>query len=239
MGRVIIFGGTSGIGEVLAGRLASSGWRVAVASRNPAKLATVASRHGALAIEADATKSESVDAAFARAVDEFGGLDAAVNCVGSIVLKPAHLTSDQDWYDTIRLNLDSAFFVLRAATRAMRKEGGSVVLCSSAAAQVGLANHEAIAAAKGGIISLVRSAAASYASARIRVNAVAPGLVDTPMASRITGNPASLKVSLGMHALGRIGRPDDVASAIEWLVAPQNDWVTGQTLGIDGGLALR
>ena len=125
----------------------------------------------------------------------------------------------------------------RSAARAMLKTGGSVCLVSSAAARIGLANHEAIAAAKAGVIGLVLSAAASYAPRNIRVNCVAPGLVRTPLTARITENEAALKGSIAMHALGRVGEPDDVASAIEWLMDPAQSWITGQVLGVDGGLA--
>ncbi|NBO93955.1 MAG: SDR family oxidoreductase, partial [Planctomycetia bacterium] len=111
------------------------------------------------------------------------------------------------------------------------------VLCSSAAARIGLPNHEAVAAAKAGIIGLTLSAAATYAPKNVRVNAVAPGLVRTPLTSRITGSEPALKASLSMHPLGRIGEPSDVASAIEWLLSPTQTWVTGQVIGIDGGLA--
>ena len=99
-----------------------------------------------------------------------------------------------------------------------------------------MANHEAIAAAKSGVMGLALSAAATYAPRNLRVNCVAPGLVDTPLAARITSNEAALKASTALHALGRIGRPEDVASGIAWLLDPANDWVTGQVLGIDGGL---
>jgi len=112
-----------------------------------------------------------------------------------------------------------------------------VVLVSSAAARIGLANHEAIAAAKAGVAGLVLSAAATYARARIRVNAVAPGLVDTPLARGITSNDLATKASIAMHPLGRLGRPEDVARGILFLLDPVNDWVTGQMLGVDGGLA--
>src|SRR5690606_21524138 len=108
---------------------------------------------------------------------------------------------------------------------------------STAAASTGLINHEAVAAAKAAVEGLTRSAAATYARSNIRCNAVAPGLVNTPMAERITKNPASLEASKAMHPLGRIGEPEDVASAIAWLVAPEQTWVTGQVLGVDGGLA--
>ena len=93
------------------------------------------------------------------------------------------------------------------------------------------------AAAKAGVIGLTLSAAATYAPRGIRVNCVAPGLVRTPMTARITANEASLKASTAMHALGRIGDPADVAGAIEWLLGPDSGWVTGQVLGVDGGLA--
>jgi NAD(P)-dependent dehydrogenase (short-subunit alcohol dehydrogenase family) len=119
----------------------------------------------------------------------------------------------------------------------MRNGGGSVVLVSSSAAHVGLANHEAIAAAKGGVEALVRAAAATYAPRGIRVNAVAPGLVRTPLSARITENPAGEKASVAMHALGRLGEPADVAAAIQWLLGPDSGWVTGQVQRVDGGLA--
>lgn len=184
----------------------------------------------------DARQADAVAAAVKATVDHFGRVDGAALLVGSILLKPAHLTTEKDWHDTIDINLNSAFHLLRHTTKAMFKTGGSIVLVSTAAARVGLPNHEAIAAAKAGVQGLARSAAASYAGRGIRVNCVAPGLVDTPLASRIVDNPRSLEASQGMHPLGRIGQPDEVASAIDWLLDPANSWVTGQILGLDGGL---
>ena len=108
---------------------------------------------------------------------------------------------------------------------------------SSAAARHGLANHEAIAAAKAAVEGLVRSAAATYAPRGVRVNAVAPGLVRTPLAARLTANPASLAASEAMHPLGRIGEPDDVAALVAWTLGPEATWVTGQGGGMDGGLS--
>ncbi len=117
------------------------------------------------------------------------------------------------------------------------KSGGSLVLISSAAARVGLVNHEAIAAAKAGVEGLVRAAAASYARYGVRVNAVAPGLLRTPLTEMITSNEAAERASIAMHAIGRLGLPRDIASVVAWLLNPRNDWVTGQVLGIDGGLS--
>lgn len=135
------------------------------------------------------------------------------------------------------LNLTSSFRIMRASIKAMRNGPGAIALCSSAAAQTGIANHEAIAAAKAGVIGLARSAAATYAARGIRVNAVAPGLVETPMAQAITSNERSREFSLKMHPLGRLGKAEDVASALAWLIDPENSWVTGQVLGVEGGLA--
>ena len=101
---------------------------------------------------------------------------------------------------------------------------------------MGLANHEAVAAAKAGVIGLTRSAAATYAARGVRVNCVAPGLVRTALTDRITANPAAERASLAMHPLGRLGEPGDVARAIVFLLDPENDWITGQVLGVDGGL---
>ena len=108
---------------------------------------------------------------------------------------------------------------------------------SSAAASIGLPNHEAIAAAKAGVSGLMRSAAATYAPYGLRVNAVAPGLVDTPLSQAITANDLARKASVAMHPLGRLGTPDDIAAAVCWLLGPHSAWVTGQVIGVDGGLA--
>ncbi len=233
---VLVLGASGGIGSALARRLAAAGVRLALGGRDAARLEALASETGGTPVVVDATKPSEVEAAAARALEVHGRLDGLANCVGSILLKPAHLTSEEEWDAVVATNLKSAYAAVRAAARAM-SAGGSVVLVSSAAARLGLANHEAIAAAKAGVIGLTLSAAASYAAKGIRVNAVAPGLVRTPMTSRITSNEAALKASTALHALGRVGEPEDVASAIAWLLDPAQSWVTGQVIGVDGGLA--
>lgn len=213
------------------------GARLVLAARQGDKLQVLADELHATAHPLDATRFEDVDACVARAVQDHGRLDGVTNCIGSLLLKPAHTTSEAEWQSALATNLTTAFAVVRAGARAMTTAGGSIVLVSSAAARVGLANHEAIAAAKAGVIGLTLSAAATYAGRGVRVNCVAPGLVATPMTSRLTGNETSRKASAAMHALGRIGEPADVAAAMEWLLSPEQSWVTGQVLGIDGGLA--
>ena len=160
-----------------------------------------------------------------------------MNCVGSVLLRPAHMTSESAYRETIAQNLDTAFGAVRTGGSIL-ESGGSVVLVSTAAARSGLPNHEAIAAAKGGIEALVRSAAATYGPSGIRFNAVAPGLVKTPLTERITSNDRAASASRSLHVLGRFGEPNDVASAICWLLEPEQQWVTGQVLGVDGGLGV-
>ena len=236
----LILGATGGIGSALARHLAAHGARLTLAARNADALQALASELGATAVEIDATSAADIERAVDVTVQTCGRIDGAANCVGSLLLKPAHLTRPEEFDDVLSVNLRSAFSLVRAATRAMMNNsapgGGSIVLVASAAARIGLANHEAIAAAKGGVISLTLAAAASYAAKQVRVNCVAPGLVRTPLTARITGSAAGEQSSLAMHALGRLGEPDDVARAIAFLLDPANSWITGQTLGVDGGL---
>jgi NAD(P)-dependent dehydrogenase (short-subunit alcohol dehydrogenase family) len=212
--------------------LSAQGAELLLCGRTEESVALLAQELGARAMAVDARDPDALE----RAVSGFGAIDGIVNCAGSLLLKPAHLTTLAEWNDTIATNLTTAFATVRAGAKAMMQTGGSIVLCATAAARAGFANHEAIAAAKGGVMALMLSAASSYAARNIRVNSVAPGLVETPLTARITGNETALKASQAMHALGRIGRPDDVASAIVWLLDRENSWITGQTIGVDGGL---
>ena len=235
--RVFILGGGGGIGSALARAVVAGGGSVFLAGRDVGKLAAVGGELGADHAVVDATDPDAVDACCDRAADHLGGLTGIACCSGSLLLKPAHLTTSAEWQATLGANLTAAFGCVRAAGRLLKSEGGSTVLVSSAAARIGLANHEAIAAAKAGIVGLVLSAAATYARQRIRFNAVAPGLTRTPLTQGLVASELAEKASIGMHPLGRLGTPEDVARAMLFLLDPAQDWITGQVLGVDGGLA--
>jgi 3-oxoacyl-[acyl-carrier protein] reductase len=231
--KCLVIGAAGGIGQRLVELLHRDGWPLVLVGRTPDALTEVAATCSGETAVVDARDFDAVDAVF----QSHPGITGAVNLAGSILLKPAHLTTAQDFDDTIGLNLRTAFALTRAAGKHMKSAGGSVVLMSSCAASIGLANHDAIAAAKAGVEGLTRAAAATYAGAGIRFNAVAPGLVATPMARRITENEGALKASVAMHPLGRIGQPDDIARAIAFLLSAESAWTTGQVLGVDGGLS--
>ncbi|MDG2127515.1 MAG: SDR family oxidoreductase [Fuerstiella sp.] len=232
----IILGGTGSIGSAVVRQLAVAGANLVVGARDFNKASQIAEEFQGDAHQVEADDSASIEACVKATLERHGKITGVANCIGSVLLKPAHMTSDEEWHHTITTNLTSSFSLVRAATKAMRKTGGSIVLVSSAAAQIGLSNHEAIAAAKAGIIGLTLSAAATYSTRGIRVNAVAPGLVRSAMTRKLWETDGAEAMSAQMHALGRLGAPEDVARAIVWLLDPCNSWVTGQTIGVDGGL---
>lgn len=234
--RIVILGASGGIGSSLAQRCYQSGWQTVLVGRDENRLRSLSETLGNCQWSAlDATKSELVDSFFERTQAQ-GDIQAIVNCVGSLLLKPAHMTTSEEFRSVIETNLFTAFHAVRNGGRHL-KSGGSVVLVSSCAAQIGLANHEAIAAAKAGIEGLTRSAAATYAAKGIRINCVAPGLVRTPLSEKITSNKQAEAYSLGLHPLGRLGQKEDIASAIEFLLSESSTWITGHTLACDGGLS--
>ncbi len=234
----LIGGITGGIGSALAEALHGDGHKVAGFARDSENLSQLSDTLGCTVRTCDATNSEKLTETIESFAEELGRIDSYTHAIGSIFLKPAHLTSDKDWLQTIQLNLHSAFYALRAVTKIMSKQSsGSCVFFSTAAAQTGIANHEAIAAAKGGIEAMVRSAAATYGSRGIRINAIAPSLTDTPLSQPIVGNEQALELSKRMHPLGCIGEASDIASLAAWLHSDNAKFVIGQTYVIDGGIS--
>lgn len=164
-------------------------------------------------------------------------LDGLVYCPGNIRLRPFARSSDEDFLQDFELNCLGAVRALRALLPALRKApSASVVLISSVAVQVGMPFHASIAAAKGAVEGLTRSLAAELAP-RIRVNAVAPSLTDTPLATPLLGSDEKRKQAAARHPLERIGNPQELAASIRFLLGPDAGWITGQVLAVDGGLS--
>ncbi|MDP3268212.1 MAG: SDR family oxidoreductase [Legionella sp.] len=224
MAHYLIIAASSAIGQSVVAMLKAQGDTVFTTARDNQKI-----QPDALL---DATDFDAMKEVFIKA----GPVDGVVNCSGSLMLRSAHTTSKEQYYEVINASLTTSFATVHAAGLHM-KSGGAVVLISSAAALTGIANHEAIAAAKAGIIGLAQSAAATYAGMNLRINVVAPGMTETPLTSQLMSNAMALNASKSMHALNRIGHPEDIARAIVFLLNPENNWITGQVLAVDGGLS--
>ena len=234
---VWVVGGSGGIGSNIARRMSDNGWKVIISARNLEKLQEV-SQYGSIeTLVMDATDADDVQAKAVEISKTYGSLDAVVNSVGSIFLRPLHATSSEQFSETINQNLMTSFNIIRATAKIMmRGNGGRIILFSSAAASLGMPNHAAISAAKAGVEGLARAAAADYAKRGIRVNVISPGLVDTPLSAHLLSNEQSRAVSEAMHPVGNIGNADDIASVAEWLIKDAPDWMTGDIIPVDGGL---
>ncbi|QEG37449.1 SDR family NAD(P)-dependent oxidoreductase [Bythopirellula goksoeyrii] len=237
MSTIAILGATGSIGSALARHLVAEAKQVLLLGRDHDRLAALAAELDQPFTEVNFSASQSLEDALLKNSEQCGGYQGIVNCIGSMLLKPAHSTSDEEFRETIHANLFTTFSTIRAGGKVLRRSGGSIVLFASAAAEIGIPNHEAIAAAKGGVISMARSAAATYAAQEIRVNVISPGLVRTSLTKQIWSNPAAAAASTEMHALGRLGESRDLVAVAVWLLDPSNSWITGQVIGVDGGLS--
>jgi len=172
---------------------------------------------------------------FSKIIESDIEIKGLVNCIGSILIKPLHGTSIDEFNDVITTNLFSSYLLL--ASFARRMKNGSAIFFSSVAGSKGLSNHEAIAAAKAGIEGFVRSAAATYAKDNLRVNAIAPSIMDSNMSQKILSSEAAIEVSKNMHPISKIGDAGDILPVVKWLLSDDAKWVTGQTIHVDGGLS--
>ncbi len=233
-----VLGAAGGVGSIVCQNLSKQGWKVVGSGRTEETLQALSSQIDNIEIlPVDARDEVAMKKAVTDIIETHGRLDAVVVAVGSILLRPLHATSAEQVRDTIEQNLTTAFNAIRsAAVPMMRGEGGRIVLFSSVAASHGMTNHAAIAAAKGAVEGLTRASAADYAKRGIRVNAIAPAMTDTPMSENLLKSEASRKISDSMHPVGRIGEAKEIADVASWLVDGAPEWMTGQIIGVNGGL---
>ena len=229
----LVTGARGGIGRALVGRLRARGLRVAAVGRDAAALADLpADAH----IAADTTSPEGASAAFAACRDQLGAAPSwLAHAVGSTLIAPLHRTRAEAAREVLRVNLESSLWTLQAWIASLEGKPGAAVFCSSVVARIGVANHEAIAAAKGGVEALVRGAAATYAAQGLRVNAVAPGMTETPMTQGLLKLPAQREGAARQYPLGGEQSADEVAGVMDWLLSPAAARLTGQILSVDGG----
>ena len=231
----LVTGARGGVGREVVAQLRASGHRVAAVGRDAEALATVtADAH----IVADSTTPEGAAAAIAACQEQLGSAPSLLaHCVGSTLIAPLHRSSSAQIREVLRINLDSALFMLQAWIEALRqaKQPGAAVLVSSVVARVGVANHEAIAAAKGGIEALARSAAATYAPLGLRINVVAPGMTDTPMTANMLRADAMREGAGKQYPLGGLQTASQVADTMTWLLSDHAARITGQVIAVDGG----
>jgi NAD(P)-dependent dehydrogenase (short-subunit alcohol dehydrogenase family) len=206
--------------------------------RDPEKLNELAAGTGGETCPGDARDGAAVDRAVAQAVEQYGRLDGAVNLVGSVLPGSSRSRHSAAGNDTVAANLGSAFHLVRSAAKALRGQGGSVVLVSPASAIPGTVNPEAGSAARQGVEWLTLNATASYAAQKVRTNCVAPVLVRMPLKSGIEGTHRSQGAWAALQPPGCGSDPEDVAAAIAWLLDPANSRLSGQVVRIDDGLAL-
>ena len=239
----LVTGGTSGIGRDTAVLFAKAGAKVVVAGRREKEgNETIELIHAAggdgLFVKTDVSKASEVDTLVKKMVEKFGRLDVAFNNAGIEGVWTSIINeSEEDWDRTFDINLKGVWLCLKYEIRQMRKQGGggAIVNMASVAGMVGLAGAAAYCASKHGVLGLTKAVALETARNGIRINAVCPAVVETPMAERLYSAPQVNKFVLGLHPIGRFGRPMEIADAVLWMCSDGASFMTGQSLVLDGG----
>jgi glucose 1-dehydrogenase len=249
----LVTGASSGIGKATAIGLAKAGADVIVNYYGNAETAEevvheiTSAGNSAIAIQADVSKEDEVDAMFKQAISHFGTLHIVVSNAGLQDDSPFETMTLEKWNNVIGVNLTGQFLCTRQAAREFQRRGvdkkvsaaaGKIICMSSVHQEIPWAGHANYATSKGGVMLLMKSIAQELAPHRIRVNAIAPGAIRTPINTSAWSTPEAYADLMKLVPYGRIGEPDDIAQAAAWLASDASDYVTGTTLFVDGGMTL-
>jgi len=244
----LVTGAGSGLGLATARAFANAGASVVLADSNEDAVRSAAETltaqgHQVLAVHCDVSDDAQVDAMVRATIEAFGRLDAAYNNAGvQNVLAETADTTREDYDRVMGVNLRGVWSCMRSELRHMRKQGsGAIVNCSSLGGLVGGAERGIYHAAKHGVLGFTKSAALEYAARGIRINAVCPGLIQTPMSERMVaaGQGEALKAMEKSIPMARVGRPEEIANSVLWLCSDAASYVTGQSISVDGGFIMR
>ena len=242
-GRIaIITGAGSGIGRACAMAFAQEGARVALAGRRREKLDAVAAEIGkaAFVCSGDVSKKSDIEQMVKRAAEHFGGLNVLVNNAASLIAGTAETHTEAEWDESFNTNVRGVWLLSRAVLPHMKRAGvGSIINISSVVGLVAAKNRLAYAASKGAVTLMTKAMALDHAAENIRVNAICPGIVETEMVKQFitqaTDPEAARKHRIGLHPLGRFGKPEDIAYMAVYLASDESAWVTGGAFAVDGG----
>ncbi len=236
--RVIVTGGGGGIGGAIAGRMARAGARIMIADLNPESAERTARALGSehLAVQVDVADLKSVEAMVARAERDMGGADVLVHSAGVAMLRDVLEVDPADWRRVIDINLMGTYYCCLTVAKSIvaRKGSGCLINIASAAAERPSRGATAYGASKGGVVTLTKGLAVDLASRNIRVNAIAPGPVETEMA-RKEHRPGTRTTFQSMIPMGRYARPEEIASAALFLASDESSYVSGAIVPVDGG----
>lgn len=239
----LITGGTSGIGRDTSVLFAKAGAKVVVAGRREAEgnevVQAIRAQGGdAIFVKADVSRAADVEMLVAKIVEKYGRLDIAFNNAGiEGVWVPIVEQSEEDWDRVIDINLKGVWLCLKHEIRQMLKQagGGAIVNMASVAGLMGSPGAATYCSSKHGVIGLTKAASLETAASGIRINAICPAVIETAMAERAFAEPQFNKFVLSLHALGRFGRPAEVADAVLWMCSERSSFMTGHALVLDGG----